>query len=56
MPVRAAFFLGVILTAAIAITIVRCRQFPSFREWWDAEGAPIWIVTIGLAGSLYTVL
>jgi hypothetical protein len=56
MRVRAAFFLGVILATAVAVSVVRYRKYPSFRAWWDAEGLPIWIVAGLIGGGCYAAL
>lgn len=38
------FLLGVILTTAVAVTIVRRKQYPTFIGSWNAEGIVVWIL------------
>jgi hypothetical protein len=49
----AAIAFGAIIAAAITASIFRCKSYPSFGAWWDAEGLPIWGIAGMLAGGLY---
>jgi hypothetical protein len=48
------FWLGVVLTTAVAVSIVRRRHYPTFRAWWDAEGIGVWILA-GMFVALYWI-
>jgi len=46
------FWIGLVLASAIAATIVRRKDYPTFGKWWDAEGIVIWIVAATLITGL----
>jgi hypothetical protein len=49
---RAAFISGAIFSAAFITSIVRRKQYSSFRQWWDSEGIAIWILAALFGGGL----
>jgi len=40
------FSLGVIITVAVAVSILRRPIYPTFGKWWDAEGLGVWIIAL----------
>jgi hypothetical protein len=46
---------GVILGAALAVSVVRIKQHLSFKEWWELEGGLMWL-TVGILASSFLVL
>ena len=52
ISVYAAFISGAIFSAALVVSIFRRPEYPSFSNWWDAEGIVIWIIAAMIGGVL----